>query len=96
MRLFFILVMRLKVWKSLGRRTKQVTSRLNISSGFFINKIGSIKKMERLFLNWKTSLAGLIAGIGQYLMVQGNTGFTWESFVVAIPTLLIGLFSKDK
>jgi hypothetical protein len=52
--------------------------------------------MDRIFRNWKTSVAGLVLGTGQYLMMQGDTGFTWESFASVVPTLLLGLFAGDK
>lgn len=46
--------------------------------------------------NWKTSIAGLVFAFGQYLYLQAEHGFTWESFFVVLPTLIIGLFAKDK
>jgi hypothetical protein len=49
-----------------------------------------------MFTNWKTSLAGLVFAIGQYLVIQGETGFTWESFLIVLPTLILGLIAKDK
>lgn len=51
--------------------------------------------MKNIFSNWKTSVAGLVLSFGQYLMLQGEHGFTWDSFLIAFPTLLLGLFSSD-
>lgn len=51
---------------------------------------------DRVFANWKTSLAGLVFAFGQYLVGQGGTGFTWESFLPQVGTILLGLFAKDK
>jgi len=51
--------------------------------------------VERIFAHWKSTVAGFILAFGQYLVVQGDTGFTWKSFLVALPTFIFGATRKD-
>ena len=52
--------------------------------------------LNRIFSHWKTSLAGIVLAFGQYLVAQGSAGFTWETFLPIIGTILLGLFAQDK
>lgn len=51
---------------------------------------------DRIFSNWKTTVAGLVLGFGQYLTVQGEHGFTWATFGTAIGSIILGALAKDK
>lgn len=51
--------------------------------------------LDRLFSNWKTSLCGLVGGVFQ-VFAATDAGFTWQGLKVALPTVLLGLLSKDK
>lgn len=51
---------------------------------------------DRILTNWKTSIAGVVLFMGQYLQNQGSTGFTWKTFLPTLGSLFLGLFSKDK
>lgn len=50
---------------------------------------------NRIFGNWKSTVAGFVAMFGQYLVLQGNSGFTWKTFLTALPTFVIGALSGD-
>ena len=51
---------------------------------------------DRIFTNWKTTVAGVVLGFGQYLVAQGSHGFTWESFFAAVGSIVLGAIAKDK
>lgn len=50
---------------------------------------------DRLFTNWKSSLCGVAAGVFQ-MFAATDAGFTWQGLKVALPTVLLGLLTKDK
>lgn len=52
--------------------------------------------LDSIFKNWKTSVAGTVLGVGQYLVLQGEHGFTWETFFTVLPTILLGAFAGDR
>ncbi len=50
---------------------------------------------ERFFTNWKSTLCGVVAGVFQ-IFGATDAGFTWAGLKIALPTVLLGLFVKDK
>ena len=49
---------------------------------------------DRIFNHVKSTLAGLVIGGAQYIATAGQS-FTWKGLLVSLPTILLGLFTKD-
>lgn len=46
-------------------------------------------------LNWKTTLAGVVIAIGQYIASTADTDFSWATLLTVIPTAILGILSSD-
>jgi hypothetical protein len=51
--------------------------------------------VNRIFGHWKSTLAGLVLALGQYLVIQGDSGFTWKTFLPTLATFIFGASRKD-
>jgi hypothetical protein len=52
-------------------------------------------KMLNKILNWKTTVGGILIGIGQYVYATSDGDFSIEKLLTVIPTALLGLLASD-